>query len=69
MTDTAGVLHPSWHRVVLKLSGAAFSGDEPLGISPDVVAHIAEQIVAAVSEGTQVADANMPKWRPPLRTK
>jgi uridylate kinase len=41
--------------VVLKLSGEAFSGDEPLGISPDVVVHIAEQIVAAVSEGTQVA--------------
>jgi uridylate kinase len=45
----------SWRRVVLKLSGQAFSGDEPLGISPDVVAHIAEQISAAVREGTQVA--------------
>jgi len=44
----------TWHRVVLKLSGQAFSG-EPLGISPDVVAHIAEQIAAAVREGTQVA--------------
>jgi len=49
------LMHRTWHRVVLKLSGAAFSGDEPLGISPDVVAHIAEQIVIAVSEGTQVA--------------
>src|SRR5690242_3348033 len=48
-------MHRTWHRVVLKLSGAAFSGDEPLGIDPDVVAQIAEQIVAAVREGTQVA--------------
>ena len=31
----AGVLHPSWHRVVLKLSGGLFAGAEPLGISPD----------------------------------
>src|SRR5947207_4442459 len=65
MPDAAGIadtvhtadvpVHRTWHRVVLKLSGAAFSGDEPLGISPDVVAHIAEQIAAAVREGTQVA--------------
>ena len=48
-------MHRTWHRVVLKLSGAAFSGDEPLGIDPDVVAQIAEQIVAAVREGIQVA--------------
>ncbi|HLH57509.1 MAG TPA: UMP kinase [Streptosporangiaceae bacterium] len=40
---------------MLKLSGEAFSGDEPLGISPDVVAHIAEQIAVGVREGTQVA--------------
>src|SRR6516225_6891340 len=36
----AGVLHPSWHRVVLKLSGGLFAGAEPLGISPDVVADV-----------------------------
>ena len=41
-------VHRTWRRVVLKLSGEAFSGDEPLGISPDVVVHIAEQIVAAL---------------------
>jgi uridylate kinase len=50
-----GAAHPSWHRVVLKLSGEAFAGDEPLGISPDVVIHIAEEISAAVHEGIQVA--------------
>jgi uridylate kinase len=52
---TNAMMHRTWHRVVLKLSGAAFSGSEPLGIDPDVVAHIAEQIVAAVRGGTQVA--------------
>ena len=55
MTGTAGVLHPSWHRVVLKLSGGLFAGSEPLGISPDVVAHLATEIIAAVKEGVQVA--------------
>ncbi len=50
-----GAAHPSWHRVVLKLSGEAFAGEEPLGISPDVVIHIAEEISAAVHEGIQVA--------------
>jgi uridylate kinase len=55
LTHSHNVPERTWHRVVLKLSGQAFSGDEPLGISPDVVAHIAEQIAAAVREGTQVA--------------
>jgi uridylate kinase len=49
------VLHPSWRRVVLKLSGGLFAGAEPLGISPDVVAHLATEIVAAVKDGVQVA--------------
>ena len=50
-----GVLHPSWRRVVLKLSGGLFAGAEPLGISPDVVAHLAAEIIAAVKDGVQVA--------------
>jgi uridylate kinase len=48
-------IHRPWRRVVVKLSGEAFSGDEPLGISPDVVYHIASEIVAVVQEGVQVA--------------
>src|ERR1700732_910035 len=51
----AGVLHPSWRRVVLKLSGGLFAGAEPLGISPDVVAQLAAEIIAAVKDGVQVA--------------
>jgi uridylate kinase len=46
---------PSWRRVVLKLSGEAFAGGEPLGISPDVVIHVAKEIAAATREGFQIA--------------
>ncbi len=47
--------HLPWRRVVVKLSGEAFSGEDTLGISPGVVYHIAQEIVAAVQEGVQVA--------------
>ena len=47
--------HRPWRRVVVKLSGEAFSGDEPLGISPSVVQRIAGEIVAVVRDGVQVA--------------
>jgi uridylate kinase len=50
-----GEAHSRWHRVVLKLSGQAFAGAEPLGISPDVVVHIAHEISAAARDGIQVA--------------
>jgi len=48
-------LHRPWQRVVVKLSGEAFSGEEPLGISPRVVQRIAREIVAVVKDGVQVA--------------
>ena len=51
----AEALHPRWKRVVVKLSGEAFAGNEPLGISPDAVAHIATEVVSAVKEGVEVA--------------
>ncbi|MGH3320700.1 MAG: UMP kinase [Streptosporangiaceae bacterium] len=44
-----------WRRVVLKLSGEAFSGRDPLGIDPITVASIAEAVADAVREGLQVA--------------
>jgi uridylate kinase len=50
-----GRAHRPWRRVVVKLSGEAFSGDEPLGISPTVVKRIAREIVAVVKDGVQVA--------------
>jgi len=44
-----------WRRVVLKLSGEAFAGGEPLGIAPDVVIHLAREITAAAREGFEIA--------------
>jgi uridylate kinase len=69
MMNDGGAAHPSaqqstrgpsrqprtWRRVVLKLSGQAFAGDEPLGISPDAVTHIAREVSATAREGIQVA--------------
>ena len=46
---------PNWRRVVLKLSGEAFAGSEPLGISPDVVIHLAKEITAAAREGFEIS--------------
>ncbi|HXP19797.1 MAG TPA: UMP kinase [Streptosporangiaceae bacterium] len=46
---------PCWQRVVLKLSGEAFAGGEGVGISPDVVLHIAREIRDASRMGVQVA--------------
>jgi uridylate kinase len=54
-TDANGSSPWRWQRVVLKLSGEAFAGDEGLGISPDVVIRIAREISAAVRDGIQVA--------------
>jgi uridylate kinase len=59
-TDTTAGSSPfraaqGWKRVVLKLSGEAFAGNEALGIDPGVVQHIAKAIAEAVSEGVQVA--------------
>jgi len=48
-------VHRPWRRVVVKLSGEAFSGDEPLGISPEVVYRIASEIVSVVRDGVEVA--------------
>jgi len=50
-----GDAHPPWRRVVLKLSGEAFAGDEPLGISPDAVVHIAREITTAAQDGIEIA--------------
>ena len=44
-----------WHRVLVKLSGALFAGSEPLGISPDVVAHLAGEIAETLAADVQVA--------------
>lgn len=50
---SAGV-GPTRKRVVLKLSGEAFSGPEPLGIDPIAVDEMANAIADAVGEGVEV---------------
>ena len=45
----------SYQRVLLKLSGEAFAGNGGLGVDPDVVATIAQQIADVVATGAQVA--------------
>src|ERR1700757_2020628 len=47
--------HGPWHRVVVKLSGALFAGKESLGISPDVVAHLAKEIADVRAQDVEVA--------------
>ncbi|MCD0448420.1 UMP kinase [Actinocorallia sp. API 0066] len=42
-------------RVLLKLSGEAFAGGQPLGIDPTVVQTIAHSIKTSVDEGVEVA--------------
>jgi uridylate kinase len=47
-------LHGTYRRVLLKLSGEVFGGGR-IGLAPDVVRGIAQQIAEAVREGIQVA--------------
>jgi uridylate kinase len=44
-----------WSRVLLKLSGQAFSGPQKLGIDPETVKAIAEDIREAVQSGVDIA--------------
>ena len=50
-----GASELGWRRVVVKLSGALFAGRESLGISPDVVAHLALEIAEARAQDVQIA--------------
>ena len=45
---------PRYRRVLLKLSGEVFGGGR-LGLDPDVISRLAEQIADVVHEGVQVA--------------
>ena len=55
MNETAARSQSSWKRVLLKLSGQAFSGSRKLGICFDTVHAIAEDIKAALESGVDVA--------------
>jgi uridylate kinase len=44
-----------YKRVLLKLSGEVFGGEKGIGVDPDVVHDVANQIAGVVRDGTQVA--------------
>ena len=44
-----------YKRVLLKLSGEAFGGEKGIGVDPDVVHGVANQIAEVVRAGTQIA--------------
>ena len=45
----------SYNRVLLKLSGEVFGGEKGIGVDPDVVHDVADQIAEVVRSGTQIA--------------
>ncbi len=49
------VPEPRWSRVLLKLSGEAFAGGEPLGIDPAVVGDMARQVAEVNASDVQIA--------------
>jgi uridylate kinase len=46
---------PKWKRVLLKLSGQSFSGPEKLGIDPDTIQRIADDVKQAKEAGVEIA--------------
>jgi len=46
---------PRYRRILVKLSGEVLMGSQPFGISPEVVARIARELVAVQRLGVQVA--------------
>ncbi len=50
-----GKTEPFYKRVLLKLSGEALMGDEPFGISPDIIVYFAREIKSIAELGVQVA--------------
>lgn len=45
----------SWNRVLLKLSGEAFAGGEGMGVDPETVRAVADEIASVAQQGIQVA--------------
>ncbi len=55
MTQTNCDKRTKWKRVLLKLSGRAFAGDQELGICPATVQAVAEDIKAVRKAGVDIA--------------
>ncbi|WP_037501332.1 UMP kinase [Sphingomonas jaspsi] len=45
---------PSFHRILLKLSGEALMGDSAFGINPETVARMAAEVKAAKEQGHEI---------------
>ena len=45
----------AYRRVLLKLSGEVFGGEKGIGVDPDVVADVAQQIADVVKSGVEIA--------------
>lgn len=45
----------TYRRVLLKLSGEVFGGEKGIGVDPDVVADVAQQIADVVKSGVEIA--------------
>ena len=45
----------AYRRVLLKLSGEVFGGEKGIGVDPDVVADVADQIADVVKSGVEIA--------------
>jgi len=46
---------PRWKRILLKVSGETFAGNQGYGIDPDVVRRVAAEVKEVVERGVQVA--------------
>ncbi|MEZ4550475.1 MAG: hypothetical protein R2874_08385 [Desulfobacterales bacterium] len=63
---------PAYKRVLLKLSGEALMGDQPYGISTDMLRYMAEEVKSAYDLGVEMAivvgGGNIFRgWPPPPR--
>ena len=45
---------PSFHRILLKLSGEALMGDSPFGIDPETVSRMAAEVKGAKEQGHEI---------------
>ncbi len=45
----------TYRRVVIKLSGGALSGPEPIGLNAAALEHVADEVLALVEQGVQAA--------------
>ncbi len=45
----------AYKRILLKVSGEVLMGSQPFGIDLDTVGRVADEIIACLADGTQIA--------------